>query len=190
LSFSLLGVVRAAEPAFVPLFNGRDLTGWDAEKSKEFWHVENGILVGQNNEALKGNMLWTEKSYGDFVFQCDVRWNGDIDSGVMLRKPELQVQFGTSSSLKMDMTGSFYVGGKDAYPDAARAKNIAQLWKPGDWNTVRIEAKGTDFTVWINGQKASHLSDSKYAEPAPIGLQVHPNKKMKVEYRNVRVAPL
>jgi hypothetical protein len=190
LSLLALSLLQAAELKFTTLFNGKDLTGWTGKESAKFWRVEQGVLVGQNDEKKTGNMLWTEKSYGDFVFECDVRWNGDIDSGVMLRKPELQVQFGTSSSLKIDMTGSFYVGGKDAYPMASRAKDIAKVWKAGDWNTVRIEAKGTTFTVSVNGQQMSQLSDAKYAEAAPIGLQVHPNKEMKVEYRNVRVATL
>jgi hypothetical protein len=190
-SVVLLGVSRAAEskPKLTPIFNGKDLSGWQAEASKDFWHVENGMLVGQNNEALKGNMLWTQKEYGDFVLELDVRWEGDIDSGVMLRKPELQLQFGTSSSLKKDMTGCFYTGGKPAYPESGLAK-FETPFKSEQWNTFRIEARGTTFTVYMNGKKVSEYSDPKYAAPAPIGLQVHPNKKMRVEYRNVKVAAL
>src|SRR6478735_5174227 len=64
----------AAEPKFVPLFNGKDLTNFKAEDSKAFWRVENGILIGENDAAKKGNYLWTQKSYGDFVIEFDVRW--------------------------------------------------------------------------------------------------------------------
>jgi hypothetical protein len=186
--------VRAADAAapaslsLPPIFNGKDLAGWKADVSKEFWHAENGVLVGQNNEALKGNMLWTEKEYGDFVFECEVRWVGDIDSGIMMRKPELQLQFGTSGSLKKDMTGCFYVGGKDAYPEASRAHLTD--YKSEQWNKWRIEARGTAITVWLNGRQVSQINDPKYSAPAPIGLQVHPGKKMTVEYRNIRAAAL
>jgi hypothetical protein len=190
LAFLLLGVSRAAEPKPAPIFNGKDLSGWTGKESATFWKVQNGVLVGENDEKKTGNMLWTEKSYGDFIFECDVRWNGDIDSGVMMRKPELQLQFGTSGSLKIDLTGSFYVGGKDAYPMASRAQDIPSFWKAGDWNTVRVVAKGTTFTVWINGKQVSQLSDPKYAEAAPLGLQVHANKVMKVEFRNIRAVAL
>ena len=62
----------AAEPAFEPLFNGKDLTNFKAEPSKEFWRVENGVLIGENNAAKKGDYLWTEKEYKDFVIEFDV----------------------------------------------------------------------------------------------------------------------
>jgi hypothetical protein len=182
----------AAEKAPVappPIFNGQDLTGWKADASRGFWRVENGILVGENDEKLKGNMLWTERDYGDFVFECEVRWTGDIDSGVLFRKPDLQLQFGTSSSLKKDMTGCFYTGGKPAYPEAGLA-HLDAPFNSDQWNKFRIEARGTTFTVWLNGKQISQLTDPKFVGPAPIGLQVHPNKKMRVEYRNIRAADL
>ena len=53
----------AAEPKLMPLFNGKDLTNFKAEESREFWRVENGVLIGENNAAQKGNYLWTQKEY-------------------------------------------------------------------------------------------------------------------------------
>ena len=185
----------AAEPKLAPLFNGKDLTGFKAEASKEFWRVENGILIGENNAAKKGNMLWTEKEYGDFVIEFDVRWKGvgerGVDTGVEMRKPNIQLQLGISGSLKVDMSGSFYTGGKPAYPEAGQAKEAKTLMKAeGEWNTFRIQAKGTTFTCWINGKKASEYTDAKYVGAAPLGLQIHPGVVMKCEYRNVKIAEL
>jgi len=189
--FSLFALrAVAAEPKLVPIFNGKDLSGWAAPSSNPFWRVEKGVLIGENDEKLAGNVLWTEKAYGDFVLEADVRFNGEIDSGVMLRKPELQLQIGVSRSLKRDMTGSFYTGGKPAYPEAGQAKDAEKLLKAGGWNTFRLEARGTTFTVWINGKKASEYIDAKYAEAGKLGLQIHPGLKMKVEFRNVRAAML
>ena len=185
----------AAEPKLVPLFNGKDLSGFKAEESKEFWRVENGILIGENNAAKKGNYLWTAKDYADFVIEFDVRWKGvterGVDTGVEMRKPNIQLQLGISGSLKVDMSGSFYTGGKPAYPEAGQAKNAKALMKPeGEWNTFRIQAKGPTFTCWINGQKASEYTDPKFSGPAPLGLQIHPGVVMKCEYRNVKIAEL
>ncbi|HON06544.1 MAG TPA: hypothetical protein PLW02_00430, partial [Verrucomicrobiota bacterium] len=42
---------------FVSLFNGKDLTGWKVPNPNPFWRVENGILIGENDEKLKGSML-------------------------------------------------------------------------------------------------------------------------------------
>jgi hypothetical protein len=185
----------AAEPKFVPLFNGKDLTHFKAEDSKAFWRAENGVLIGENDAAMKGNYLWTEKEYGDFVIEFDVRWRTTtprgVDTGLEMRKPRIQLQLGVSGSLRVDMSGSFYTGGKPAYPEEGQAKDAKKLMKPeGEWNTFRIQAKGTTFTCWINGVKASEYTDPKFAGAAPLGFQIHPGVPMKCEYRNIRIAEL
>ena len=173
-----------------PIFNGKDLTGWKVPEPNPFWKVAGGIIVGENNAAKKGSMLWTEKSYRDFVLECEARWSGEIDSGIMLRKPELQLQMGISRSLKRDLTASFYTGGAEKYPEAGQAKNLEKLFKPGEWNHYRIEAKGDTFTVWLNGVQVVKYTNPKYAGAAPIGLQIHPGLAMKVEFRNLRAKAL
>jgi hypothetical protein len=185
----------AAEPNFTPLFNGKDLTHFKAVESKEFWRVEDGVLIGENNAAKKENYLWTEKEYGDFVLEFDARWKGTtdrgVDTGVEMRKPKIQLQLGISGSLLVDMTGCFYTGGKPAYPEAGQAKERKSLLKPeGEWNTFRIQAKGDTFTCWINGQKASEYTDAKFSGAAPLGFQVHGGVVMKCEYRNLKIAEL
>jgi hypothetical protein len=185
----------AQETSFSPLFNGTDLTNFKTEDSKEFWRVENGVLVGENNAALKGNYLWTAKEYKDFVIEFDVRWKGTtergVDTGVEMRSPKIQLQLGVSGSLRVDMSGSFYTGGKPAYPEEGQAKEAKTLMNPeGEWNTFRIQAKGDTFTCWINGKKASEYTDDKFSGPAPLGLQIHGNVVMKCEYRNIRIAEL
>ena len=169
-----------------PIFNGRDLAGWKAPAGP-FWRVEDGALVGENDAALKGSMLYTDRVYGDVVVEADCRFTGEIDSGIMVRKPELQVQIGVSRSLKRDMTCSFYTG---KYPEEARAPKAADLLKAGDWNRIRVEAKGDTFTVWLNGEQVSSYTSTKYDGPAPIGLQIHAGLPMKVEFRNIRAVAL
>jgi len=185
----------AEEPKLEPLFNGKDLANFKAEESKEFWRVENGVLIGENNEAKKGNYLWTQKEYKDFVIEFDVRWKAaterGVDTGVEMRKPNIQCQLGVSGSLKVDMSGSWYTGGKDKYPEAGQAKEAKTLMKPeGEWNHFRIQAKGDTFTCWINGQKASEYTDPKFSGAAPIGLQIHPGVVMRCDYRNIMFAEL
>ena len=195
VSLSALLACPAAEPKLEPLFNGKDLTNFKAGDSKAFWRVEDGVLIGENDAAKKGNYLWTEKEYRDFVIEFDVRWKGTtergVDTGIEMRKPNIQLQLGISGSLKVDMSGSFYTGGKPAYPEAGQAKDAKKLMKPeGEWNTFRIQAKGDTFTCWINGQKASEYTDAKFSGAAPLGLQIHPGVEMKCEYRNVKIAEL
>ena len=180
LAIALASAAWAAEPKLEPIFNGKDLTGWQSPDMQSFWRVEDGVLVGESVGSLKENYLRTEKAYGDFVLEFEVRWTGEIDSGIDFRKPNIQLQLGVSRSLKRNMSGSFYVG-KPGYPEAGQAKNAAQLMHPeGQWNTFRLEAKGTTFTVWINGQQAAQYTDEKFSGAAPIGLQIHGGLKMKV----------
>jgi hypothetical protein len=194
-STALLPVAGAAEPAWVPLFNGRDLTGFTGENVAAFWRVDDGVLVGENDAAKKGHYLWTEKAYGDFVLEFEVRWTTTtprgVDSGVEMRQPRIQLQLGVSGSLKVDMTGSFYTGGKPAYPEAGQAREARALMRPeGQWNTFRVQAKGDTFSCWINGTKQVEYTDPRFPGAAPLGLQIHPNVEMKVEYRNLRIAEL
>jgi len=194
LSFAAVLASPADEPKFTPLFNGKDLTGFKDEDSKPFWRIEDGVLIGENDAAKRGSYLWTEKEYLDFIIEFDVRWKGipprGVDTGIEMRKPQIQLQLGVSGSLKVDMSGSFYVG-RAGYPQAGQARNVGALMKPeGEWNTFRIQAKGDTFTCWINGQKASEYTDAKFSGAAPLGLQIHPGVEMKCEYRNVKIAEL
>jgi hypothetical protein len=188
-------VSLAEDPKLLPLFNGKDLTNFKSDGAAEFWRVEKEVLIGQNNAAMKGHYLWTEKSYKDFILEFDVRWKATtdrgVDTGIELRQPKLQLQLGVSGSLRVDMSGSFYTGGKPAYPEAGQAKEAKKLMHPeGEWNTIRIQAKGDTFTCWINGKKASEYTDPKFSGAAPLGIQIHGNVEMKCEYRNIKIAEL
>lgn len=183
-------LAAAAEPPAPLIFNGKDLAGWTVPDSNPFWKVADGVLVGENDEKLKGHVLYTTRDYGDVVIEAEVRWSGEIDSGIILRKPELQLQIGVSRSLKKDMTCSFYTGGQEKYPEAGQARALAGLLKEGDWNHIRLQARGTKFTVWLNGRQVTEYENPKFAGAGPIGLQIHPGLKMKVEFRNLRARAL
>ncbi len=186
----------AAEPKFESAFNGKDLAGWQNAKDNEFWKVVDGVLVGQNNAAKKGNMLYTEKAYADAVIECEVRFSGNIDSGIMMRKDakgkkDIQMQIGVSRSLKKDMTCSIYAPvGKIGYPESGQCKKLEQLWKKDAWNKVRYQAKGDTYTVWLNGEQVVEYVDATCPAAYAIGLQIHPGVEMKVEYRDIKIAEL
>jgi hypothetical protein len=199
LCFPLALVVATALPpradaaeleALTPIFNGKDLSGWKVPEPNPFWRVVDGVLVGESDAAKKGNVLYTSKAYKNFIIETEARWSGEIDSGIMLRQPELQLQIGISRSLKTDMTCSFYTNGKEKYPESGRAKNLEKHLKPGEWNKIRLQAKGDTFTVWLNDEKVTEYTDSRFPNAYPIGLQIHPGLVMKVEFRNIRLREL
>ena len=187
---------QAAETSLQPIFNGRDLSGWSAGKegsASANWRVENGVLIGESTGQLAGSTLGTTKNHRDFVLEFEGRWTGaEIDTGVIIRQPQIQFQIGVSRSMARDMTGSWCLSPEHAvrYPEAGQAKGWEQHFKPGDWNTYRVEARGAVFTAWINGRQVSRYSDDSYAGPAPIRLQFHGGLKMKLEFRKIRLAEL
>ena len=189
-AIALAAIGRSETPptASLPsIFNGQDLSGWQAPSEPAYWSVVDGAIVGQSDDRKQGSMLFTEQPYGDVIVEAEVRFTGEIDSGIMVRKPELQVQIGVSRSLKRDMTCSFYTG---HYPEEARAVRAADLLREGDWNRIRVEARGDTFTVWLNGEQVSQYTESRYDAPAPIGLQIHRGLPMKVEFRTIRALAL
>jgi hypothetical protein len=177
---------KPADVALEPVFNGKDLTHFKTPQPNPWWKVVDGVLVGENDPAKKGNVMYTEKAYGDFALEAEVRFPENIDSGFMYGKPELQVQLGVSRSLKKDMTGSIYYKGK--YPGVAQG--VDKLLKLGEWNTVRFEVRGKQTKVWLNGQHVLTWECPDEVKPGPIGLQVHGGVVMKVEFRSIKVGEI
>lgn len=186
---SLAQAADMAEPQLVSIFNGKDLTGWKPNGDASIWTVENGIIVGRNNAKREGGTLATEKSYKNFVLEFDVKYMPPADSGVMMRKPSLQMQIGTSHSLRTELTGSFYLGAL-SYTNDSTANDTWKVFKPGDWNTIRLQARGAIFTVWVNGQKVHTYADDKHPDAAPVSVQVHNNEQSRIEFRNLKIAEL
>lgn len=178
-----------AEDELTPIFNGKDFTGWKVPATNPWWTIEEGAMVGRQDGDARGNVLETEKSYRDVIIETEVRWFGNIDSGIFVRKgQQWQCQLGTSVSLRRDMTCSIYVP-KGGY--VIQAKNTDKLLKVGEWNKVRIEMRGDHYKISLNGEVVVDADLPGYNEPGPVGLQIHAGvKSMKVEFRNLTAKAL
>ncbi len=173
----------------IPLaFNGKDLKGWKVPKDNIWWTVKDGILKVKSGPKRKGSTLWTEKEYTDFVIESEFKFGeGTVDSGFFMRKDHDQIQIGISGSLKRDMTGSPYIPGK-GYP--VEAEGVKKLLKKDDWNAMRIEAKGNVYTVWLNGKRVMSYKSETAVDKGPIGIQLHGNRDMAIDYRKIRIGEL
>src|SRR5688500_5901103 len=71
----LQAAADARQPAFVPIFNGKDLTGWKIPAGDNgHWKVVDGAIdYDAESEAAGDKSLWSEKSYGDFVLRLEWR---------------------------------------------------------------------------------------------------------------------
>ncbi len=180
----------------VPLFNGKDLTGWRGgdtfdhrkllampedkraaqiakwtEDMRKHWSVENGEMVNDG----KGSYATTEQEFGDFELNLEYNTAPKGDSGIYLRNvPQVQIWDPWDDD-----------GGK-----LGRTKGSGGLWnnspgspgkdplvladkKPGEWNQFRIVMVGSRTSVWLNGKLVvdhAILEDfhySKNAKPVP-----------------------
>jgi len=167
------------------LIKENNLNGWNIPKGNEeknWYKVTNKILEIRSGSKKKGSVLWTEKEYEDFEVNLEFRFlEGTIDSGIHLRNSD-QIQIGISGSLKRDMTCSPYIPGK-GYP--VEAKGIAKLLKAKDWNRMKIRAIGPKYTVWLQGKEVMNYESKSAKKVGPIGIQLHGNKNMSIDFRNL-----
>jgi len=85
-------LVSGAEPGFVEIFDGKDLTGW--EGNPKLWSVKDGAITGQTTaeNPAKGNtfLIWTNGTVGNFELRCSFRLvpgdaKGFANSGIQYR---------------------------------------------------------------------------------------------------------
>lgn len=169
-------------------FNGFDLNGWEAPENNIWWIVEDGVLKLQSGPNQTGSTLWTEEDYRDFVMEFDFKMGtGTVDTGVFIRSSKEQIQIGESGSLKRDMTGSPYIAGK-GYPK--EASGVAEILDVAEWNHMTIVAIGKNYTVYLNGRQVVSYESESAIESGPIGIQLHGNRHMTAEYKNIGIAAL
>ena len=190
IAFSILLILQstADDGELKSIFNGKDLTGWDVPDNNIWFTVKDGVLKLENGPQKKGQTLWTSDEYENFEMEFDFKMGkGTVDSGVYVRNSREQIQIGISGSLKRDMTGSPYISGK-GYP--VEAKGVKALLKLDDWNTMKICAEGKKYTVWLGGQKIMTYESDSAIKKGKIGIQLHGNRVMSIEYRNLKARSL
>ena len=190
IAFSILLILQstADDGELKSIFNGKDLTGWNVPDNNIWFTVKDGVLKLENGPQKKGQTLWTSDEYENFEMEFDFKMGkGTVDSGVYVRNSREQIQIGISGSLKRDMTGSPYISGK-GYP--VEAKGVKELLKLDDWNTMKICAEGKKYTVWLGGEKIMTYESDSAIKKGKIGIQLHGNRVMSIEYRNLKARSL
>ena len=77
-----------AKNDFVPLFNGKDLTGWRLQKqSADIWRVENGILIADGVNGKMGRLNTEIPQPKDFHLRVEVRVADKGTSSLRFRCP-------------------------------------------------------------------------------------------------------
>ena len=185
----VLSLAMVAQAAV--LFNGKDLKGWVPMHGGE-WVIEDGVLIGKNgtnwttNPEKSGSWLRTAKEYGDFILELDFAINQRGNAGIFFRSAIEKNPAFTGYEMQInDDHGRKPSKGSSCglYDVVAASQNMS---KPaGEWNTVKIAAKGQHIQVWVNGEKTVDIQGTR-ATKGYIGLQNHDARSV-VKFRNVRV---
>jgi hypothetical protein len=153
-----------------PLFNGKDLTGWEPVNNPQNsrWVVKDGTML---NEA-RGSNIRTSRTFEDFKLHLEVLCPEHCNSGIYLRgRDEIQVgtEGGKLASHEMGAIYGFFAPKVDLPMDS------------GQWQTFDITLVGRHVTVKRNGvtihdnQEIPGITggalDSHEGEPGPIFLQ-------------------
>jgi hypothetical protein len=205
----------------VELFNGKDLTGWTKRGGNGSYKVEDGEIVGRSAPNTTNTFLCTDKEFGDFELELDFKIDPKqniFNSGVQIRshsRPEgdqervygYQVEIDTKKD--RPWTGGIYFegGSKDKEGKWIRtgqwlndlSKNEAAQKERhlGQWNHLKIVAKGHHIRTWVNGVPAADYTEKDEKAFSPkgfIALQVHAVGKLtdsrEVHFRKIELTTL
>lgn len=196
------------------LFDGTSTTGWTTPGGKPVpagWVAENGTLTAR--KGAKGGDIVSTNQYADFDLRLEYNIEPTGNSGLKY----FYTNYATGGNLGMEyqllddklaednkqenhLTGSFY----DVLPPNASVKKMNE---PGQWNSIRIVAKGRQVEHWLNGVKildftrgspafTEAVAASKFSKAVPafgtvekgyILLQEHGHE---VLFRNIKIKAL
>ncbi|WP_417734090.1 3-keto-disaccharide hydrolase [Rosistilla oblonga] len=198
-----------ADDGWVSLFDGKSLAGWTQKNGTATYAVEDGTIVGRTAVGSPNSFLCTDKDYGNFELEFEVKVDKGLNSGVQIRSqtkeqennkkgygrvngPQVEIESGPAEA------GYVYgeATGRGWLTPAERLKPHDHFDNDG-WNKYRIVANGPRIQTWINGEMIEDLTDEPIFETHSsgfIGLQVHGIGKDKgpyqVAWRNIRIKEL
>jgi hypothetical protein len=186
-AFSISHQASAAD-GWITLFDGKNLDNFNKVGNAN-WRIEDGVVV-----ADKGNgFLVTKNTYADYQIRAEFWVETDANSGIFIRCTDPD---------KITGSNAYEVNIWDVRPDPSYGTgaivNVAKVdpmpKAGGKWNVYEITAKGSTFTVTLNGQKTvDGAQDAKFATgkiALQHGLMVKDADGGVVKFRKVEIKPL
>ena len=210
-----LSVAGAAEK-LTPIFDGKTLNGWNQCNGSAKYYVENGELVGVTAKGSPNSFLCSEKEYGDFILEFEVKDDPALNSGVQIRSHRYQKQTevmtenkgkskrtheaGRVHGYQVEIASEESGASGGIYEEAGRGwlANVSsdpvasKAFHDNQWNKFRVVAIGDSIKTWINGVPCADLVDAA-DQSGFIGLQVHQfpgENPAQVRWRNIRLEDL
>ncbi len=157
----LSSLAAFAEEGFRPLFNGRNLDGWDGDP--RLWSVRDGMIVGSTEHAklTHNEFLISKQSFGNFVLRAECKLRNH-NSGIQFRSealPEWVVRGYQADMAQDNYWGCIYQekGTRGILVNGwEKAKSVVHL---KDWNDYEISCDGDHIQLRLNGVQTADLHD-------------------------------
>src|ERR1043165_8948076 len=126
---------------FTPIFNEKNLNGWHISRSTHQgttpnFHVENGVLIANENPYGQGGLLMTDKQYKSFELYLEVKIDSFANGGIFLRSNEGGAAY--QVELVLPGRGGGLIGEGIEVSKSAKANRREKIWETNRWNTFRI----------------------------------------------------
>jgi hypothetical protein len=171
--------------------------------------VRDGLLV---SHGTPGGHLITNESWSDYELLVEYRFAGEAGNcGVLVHASTPRHLYGMfpqsiECQLHSGNAGDFWCIGEDiAVPDMEARRGPRERWgvdgdkarrivnltdgseRPvGEWNTMKIECRGSEIRVWVNGDLVNHGTGCT-ASSGRIALQA---EGVPVEFRQLSLTRL
>ncbi|MBQ8483821.1 MAG: DUF1080 domain-containing protein [Bacteroidales bacterium] len=164
-----------------PLFNGKNLNGWERLNGKAEYKVEDGAIVGYTKVHTPNTFLATKKDYGDFILEMEFKVDDTMNSGIQFRSESRKdYQNGRVHGYQFEIDPSSRAWSGGIYDEARRYwiypltvnPDARTAFRSGQWNKVRIECLGNSIRTWLNGVACANIWDDM-TPSGFIALQVH-----------------
>ncbi len=193
---------KSLEKGWTNLFDGKTLNGWKTVGGKAPYSIEGDAIVGRMTKGTPNSFLITEKEYGDFILELDVKLEGSqTNSGIQTRShldPNANDGRGKVYGRQVEIDPSSRAWSGGIYDEARRGwlypldlnENAKKAYKAEEYNHIRIEAIGDELRTWVNDIPVSYVVDT-IDRTGFIGLQVHSIPAeldgKKVYFKNVKI---
>ncbi len=185
----------AAEEGFTPLFNGKNLDGWEVD-TPGVWQARKGVIVGKHGGLKYNDFLRTQKQYENFILKLEFRLvDGVGNSGIQFRSKPASIPHevsGYQADIGEKYWGALYDESRRNKVLVAPAPELLANLKKDGWNEYVIRAEGWRIKLELNGIQTVDLleTDTTIDRKGFIALQVHSGPGIEVQFRNLRIREL
>ena len=179
---------------FVPLLPEHGLQGWSVVGGRAVIERDGDSLHGHGN-AGRNTFLVSDRVFGDFVLEGEIRINEGGNSGWQVRSHRKNpgdrntgirgYQIEVDSSPR-GWSGGFYDELRRGWIHSFAGDDSARgAFRNNEWNHYRIECDGPHVRTWVNGTSCADVIDFADLQGV-IAFQVH-SGDCDVRWRNLRI---